>query len=555
MDLDVVFLSRLQFALTIMFHYLFPPLTIGLGGLIVIYESLYLWKRDPIWKSANVFWIKLFAVTFAVGVATGIVMEFEFGTNWANYSRFVGDVFGSALAAEGIFAFFLESGFLAVLVFGRDRVGKSFYYFSAWMVFIGSVFSSIWIVVANSWQQTPGGSEIQQMTNAATGMPWFIDGMPVMRAQMQSFYDVIFNPSTIDRITHVWAGAGSVGGFFVLSICSWYILRNKHRIVAEQCFKVALVFAFISIFASAITGDSNARMVAREQPAKLAAFEGHYKTGQGPTALHLFGVTNDQTQTVDYAVEIPGFLSFLVYRELPPKTPVIGLDQFRPDDTPPTQIPFQSFHLMVGIGIILILMTLLAFFYWWRGTLFNKKWLLILFIFSILGAIAANELGWVTAEVGRQPWIVYPKMQTGVDGQIVRNVDGIIQFEQVLWPSEVGLGTMKDAGLRTTDGHSQAVDSNQVLFSIVMFGLIYLLLFLIWIFVLNDKIQKGPVLVSESVEPPEGFLRTAGSHAHDSKTSMRDEVKTEHDENNLYDDENETEHEDNSDDEKDNPNA
>ncbi|QQE13951.1 cytochrome ubiquinol oxidase subunit I [Planctomycetota bacterium] len=523
--MDVVFLSRLQFALTIMFHYLFPPLTIGLGGLIVIYETLYLTKKDTAWKSANVFWIKLFAVTFAVGVATGIVMEFEFGTNWANYSRFVGDVFGSALAAEGIFAFFLESGFLAVLVFGRDRVGKKFYYFSTWMVFIGSVFSSVWIVIANSWQQTPRGSLVQQMTNPSTGEPWFIDGAPQMRAQMQNFWEVVFNPSTIDRITHVWAGCAVTGGFFVLSICAWYILRKKHMDFSKRCFKVALVFTFLGVLASAVTGDSNARMVAEQQPAKLAAFEGHYETGDGPTALHLFGIPNDKTKTVDYSIEIPGMLSFLVYREFPPKTPVIGLDQFHPDDIPPTQIPFQAFHIMVALGFAMLGLTIIGFFFWWRGSLFKQRWLMYLFVIGILGAIAANELGWVTAEVGRQPWIVYPPMQKTTDGEILRNADGIIQFQQAEWPTLEGGAVLKPAGLRTRDGHSQAVVQSQVLFSIIMFGLIYTLLFFVWIYVLNEKIRKGPAPVGEAVTPPEGFIRTAGEHAHDSMTSLREQAQ------------------------------
>ncbi|QDU32538.1 Cytochrome bd-I ubiquinol oxidase subunit 1 [Poriferisphaera corsica] len=539
MDFDVVFLSRLQFALTIMFHYLFPPLTIGLGALIVIYETLYLKTRDQLWKSANVFWIKLFAVTFAVGVATGIVMEFEFGTNWANYSRFVGDVFGSALAAEGIFAFFLESGFLAVLVFGRDRVGKKFYYFAAWMVFIGSVFSSVWIVVANSWQQTPNGSLIQQMTNPATGEPWFIDGIPQMRAQMQNFWQVVFNPSSIDRITHVWAGCAVTGGFFVLSICSWYILRNKHLEFAQRCFKVALIFSLLGILGSVLTGDSNARMVAQQQPAKLAAMEGIYKTGDGPTPIHLFGIPNSETGEVDYSIEIPGALSILVYREFPPKTPVIGLDQFKPENHPPVFIPFTSFHIMVGLGFALLGLIIIAFFFWWRRTLFQQRWLMYLFVVSILAAITANELGWVSAEVGRQPWIVYPPMQRTEAGEPLRDADGIIQFQQAEWPTESGSVNLKPAGLRTRDGHSQAVVQGEVLFSIVMFGLIYTLLFFVWIFVLNEKIRKGPAPASEAATAPEGFLRTAGEHAHDSMTSMRegdqDEEGNEDEDNNKKD--------------------
>ncbi|WP_432798965.1 cytochrome ubiquinol oxidase subunit I [Poriferisphaera sp. WC338] len=522
MEWDVVLLSRLQFALTIMFHYLFPPLTIGLGGLIVIYETYYLTTKNTLWKSANIFWIKVFAVTFAVGVATGIVMEFEFGTNWANYSRFVGDVFGSALAAEGIFAFFLESGFLAVLVFGRDRVGKKFYYFSTWMVFLGSVFSSIWIVIANSWMQTPGGSHITQMM--VEGQPWFIDGEPVMRAEMTSFWGVVFNISSVNRLTHVWSGCIIMGGFFVLSICAWYIMRNKHLEVATKCFKVALVYSFVGVIAAVVTGDSNARMVAFHQPAKLAAMEGIYHTSEGPTGIHLFGVPDSKTETVKMSVVLPDALSILVYRDLPPTKPVPGLDQIAPEDRPPVFIPFVAFHTMVGIGFGLLGLMLLAFWFWWRGSLFKKKWMMFLFVISVLGAVAANELGWVTAEVGRQPWIVVPPVVVDEQGEFVRNADGYIQYQKVEYPTESGQpGKVMPMGMRTSDGHSKIVTAGQVVFSIIMFGAIYILLFFVWVFVLNSKIQKGPVLTGESTSAPEGFLRTAGEHAHGHKASLAEE--------------------------------
>src|SRR4051794_29728341 len=198
MNLDVVTLSRVQFALTIMFHYLFPPLTIGLGVVMVYLEGMFLRTREPIYERAARYWTRLFAVNFAIGVATGIVMEFQFGTNWAAYSRFVGDVFGSALASEGIFAFFLESGFLAILVFGWDRVGPRFHFLATVMVALGSMFSAVWIIIANSWQQTPVGHRIVQMTR--DGKPWFYGGKPVVRAEIVDFWAVVFNPSTIERL-------------------------------------------------------------------------------------------------------------------------------------------------------------------------------------------------------------------------------------------------------------------------------------------------------------------------------------------------------------------
>src|SRR5689334_9394572 len=216
MDLDVVFLSRLQFAFTIMFHYLFPPLTIGMGVVLVYLEGMYLRTCESIYETAAKFWTSLFAVSFAMGVATGIVMEFQFGTNWAPYSRFVGDVFGSALAAEGIFAFFLESGFLAILVFGWDRVSPRMHFFATVMVFVGSCFSAIWIVVANSWQQTPAGYVIEGRGDSA-------------RARITDFWAMVTNPSAADRLTHVLIGSIILGGFFVMSVSAWYLLHGVHR--------------------------------------------------------------------------------------------------------------------------------------------------------------------------------------------------------------------------------------------------------------------------------------------------------------------------------------
>ena len=224
--MDVVALSRLQFALTIMFHYLFPPLTIGMGVVLVHLEGMFLRTGDPVYETAARFWTKIFALNFALGVATGIVMEFQFGTNWSAYSRFVGDVFGSALAAEGIFAFFLESGFLAVLVFGWDRVGPRMHFFATVMVAVGSIFSSVWIVVANSWQQTPAGHHIVQMVR--DGRPWVVGGEPVIRAEIVDFWELVFNPSTVHRLVHVLIGCFILGAFFIMSISAWYVLKERH---------------------------------------------------------------------------------------------------------------------------------------------------------------------------------------------------------------------------------------------------------------------------------------------------------------------------------------
>ncbi|MBX9572328.1 MAG: cytochrome ubiquinol oxidase subunit I [Candidatus Obscuribacterales bacterium] len=441
MNLDPLLLSRIQFALTIMFHYIFPPLTIGLGVLMVIIEGLWLKTNNPIYESMARFWTKIFAVNFAMGVATGIVMEFEFGTNWSHYSKFVGDVFGSALAAEGIFAFFLESGFLSVLVFGWGKVSKPVHFFATLMVCLGSIFSSIWITIANSWQQTPAGYKLVQ---SAEGF---------MRAEIVDFWAMVFNPSTIPRLLHVWIGAFVLGAFFAMSVSAFYILKNRHVEFAERSFKISLVYAAIVSMLAGATGHLQACEVADNQPEKLAAMEAHFETGTGGTGLYLFGIPDPKNRTVNAGVQVPYLLSLLVHFD--PNKPVTGLDKFAERDWPPVAIPFTAFHLMVGLGGYFVAVTILALFLWWRKKLFTTRWLLWAFVFSTIPAIAANELGWVTAEVGRQPWIVYHL-------------------------------------LRTSEGLSKSVAASHVLASIIMFSAIYAMLFVLWIYVLHQKILHGP---------------------------------------------------------------
>lgn len=472
-EMDVVLLSRIQFALTIMFHYLFPPLTIGLGIIIAWLEGMYVWKREVIYRDAARFWTQIFGVNFAIGVATGIVMEFEFGTNWATYSRFVGDVFGSALAAEGIFAFFLESGFLAILVYGHDKVSPAFHFFAACMVALGSIFSSIWITIANSWQQTPAGHHIVQMTR--DGQPWFVDGQPVMRAEIVDFWAMVFNPSTVHRLIHVWLGCFIMGAFLVLSISAWYLLKGRHTEFAKKSFSGALVLALISCLAMFVSGHFQAKMVYEHQPAKLAAFEGHFHSG--PADMSLFGFPDADNETIHWNVAVPGGLGFLIHEDFSHE--VIGLDKFRPKDRPPVAIPYYAYHAMIICGVGLTALTVASMFWLWRGTLYNKRWLMWIFVAAIIPAIVANEAGWVATEVGRQPWIVYAPLQTDDSGQPIVNDEGHFVFQE-------------DQGLRTTDAVSKAIKSEQVLASIIMFGAVYFLLGLLWLFVLNLKIQKGP---------------------------------------------------------------
>jgi cytochrome d ubiquinol oxidase subunit I len=436
--MDVLTLSRLQFALTIAFHYLYPPLSIGLGLLLVVVEGIWLKTRNPLYHQMARFWTKVFALTFAVGVATGIVMEFEFGTNWAAYSRYVGDVFGSALAAEGIFAFFLESGFLAVLLFGWDKVGPKVHFFSTCMVALGAHFSAIWIVVANSWMQTPAGFHIVGSGLAA-------------RAEITDFWAMVFNPSSMNRLSHTLAGAWQAGAWLMVSVGAWYLLRRRHRDFALASVKIGLGLALVAAVFSLVTGDASARGVARNQPAKLAAFEGLWKT-MPRAPLHLVGWVDDKNERT-HGPAVSGLLSWLAWGDA--GRPVTGLEAIPRADRPPVNFTFQLFHLMVAVGCAMIGLALWAAFALWRGRLERSRLLLWLLTFSVLGPQIANQAGWWAAEVGRQPWIVY------------------------------GL-------LRTAQGLSPVVTAGQVAASIAMFTLVYLLLFAVFVFLLNEKIRHGP---------------------------------------------------------------
>ncbi len=470
--MNVETLSRIQFAMTIMFHYLFPPLSIGLGVLMVMMEGMYLRTRDPQYHAMTRFWSRVFAVNFAMGVATGIVMEFQFGTNWANYSRFVGDVFGSALAAEGIFAFFLESGFLAVLVFGWDRVSPKMHFFATCMVSLGSIFSAIWIIVANSWMQTPAGHVIDPVEH---------------RAVISDFWALVFNPSSMIRLFHTLMGAFILGAFFVMSITAFYILKGRHLDFAKKSFTIALVFGTACSLVMLLSGDFQAREVGFNQPAKLAAFEGIFKTEPGPTGMYLAGWPDPETQSVA-GIKVPYLLTFLMYRDF--TTPITGLDKFKPEDRPPIRIPFFTYHLMIALGTGFAGLTLLASWFRWKGTLFEKRWLLWVFVFAVLGAYAANQAGWVSAEVGRQPFVVYPKVEKGPDGMFTMT-----------------------GGMRTMDGISnrKVVVADQVLISIVMFSAVYALLFAVFVFVLNTKIQHGPGDPTTPAHAKGGLLAAAAT--------------------------------------------
>lgn len=436
--MEVLLLSRIQFAFTIAFHYIYPPLSIGLGLLLVVVEALWLWTRKPLYHQMARFWTKVFALTFAIGVATGIVMEFEFGTNWATYSRYVGDVFGSALAAEGIFAFFLESGFLAVLLFGWDKVGPKMHFFATCMVALGAHFSAVWIIVANSWMQTPAGYHIVG------------EGMKA-RAEITDFWAMIFNPSSVDRLLHTISGCWQAGAWMMVSVGAYYLLKKLHREFALASVKLGLGLAAAAALFTLFTGHSSAEGVAKNQPEKLAAFEGQWDTKtQAP--LILAGWVDERNEKT-YGIELPGMLSLLAKGSTDAE--IQGLRATPPKDRPPIQMSFQFYHIMIAVGFSLIGLAAWTSLSLWRGTLEKSRLLLLCLCFSVLGPQIANQAGWFAAEVGRQPWIVYKL-------------------------------------LRTSDALSKVVTANQVITSMIMFMAVYLLLFAAFIYLLNDKIQHGP---------------------------------------------------------------
>ncbi len=436
MSFDPVFLSRIQFALTVGFHFIFPPISIGLAWLLVVIEWKGWKNNDDHFIRLGKFFAKILALTFALGVATGIVMEFQFGTNWAVYSKFVGDIFGAPLAAEGVFAFFLESSFLGLYLFGRNRVSKGLHWFSIFMVAIGATISAFWIIVANSWQQTPAGFILQNG-----------------RAELTSFMAAVFNPSTILRYTHTMVSCMIMGAFFMAGISAYLILNNKAAETAKRSLKLSIIFGFVfSLLALFPTGHEHAKQVAETQPEKFAVMEGLY-TSSDSAPLMIFGYPVEAPPEMKLPIEIPGLLSWMAFGDF--NHPVKGLDQFDPEEIPPLWLPFVSFHNMVILGGLFILLMTIGVYKLFRNTLYESKKFLKILIWAIPLPMAAIQMGWIVAEVGRQPWIVY------------------------------GL-------LKTKDAASVTVSAGEIMFSIILFGLIYVLLFFVYMFILLRKIKHGP---------------------------------------------------------------
>ncbi|MDT8400115.1 MAG: cytochrome ubiquinol oxidase subunit I [Bacteroidales bacterium] len=472
-DLSLVDWSRGQFALTAIYHWLFVPLTLGLSFILVIMETKYVRTGSEKWKKITKFWMKLFGINFAIGVSTGLILEFEFGTNWSNYSWFVGDIFGAPLAIEGIMAFFLESTFVAVMFFGWDKVGKRFHLASTWLVAIGANLSALWILVANAWMENPVGMFFNPDT---------------ARNEMQSFWQVLFNPVAMDKFFHTITSGFVLASLFVTGISAWFLIHNREKEMAVKSIKVAAIFGTFGSLVLIFTGDTSSRTLARVQPVKFAAMEALYE-GKTDAGLTAFGILVDKDQAVEdgldekdiiASIEIPGLLSIMTngerdsyvagikdlvhgneerglmpvsekiergkfarqtlldYREAKEGDNMVLADELkkrfegsdfqeeyfryfgysyinRPADVVPNvPLIFYSFHLMVALGCLFLLLQILAWLYTARGSMENKRifqWILLL---SLPLPYLASVLGWLVTEMGRQPWIIQDLMPVGI---------------------------------------------------------------------------------------------------------------------------------------------
>lgn len=474
--MDAVWLARLQFGMTAGFHFIYPQITIGMAWLLVWMMARYARRRDEFSRKLAQFWMRVFAVSFAVGVATGLVMEFQFGTNWAAYSRVVGDVFGAPLAAEGLLAFFLESTFLGVMLFGWKKLSPKVHLLSSFFVAFGSTLSGLWIIIANSWQQTPAGATVAGAPSIAAGG----------RAQMTDFWEAAVNHSTLIRFLHTIDGALIAGSFLVLGMSAWFLFRRRHPMFAKASFRMALVIGLLATVVQFFLGHHSAINVYENQPIKLAAFEGHFATEKNASLL-VFGIPDPRREKTHLAVKLPGMLSFGLtgdfeaevkglshYKDLP------GFEELGPRGAwPPILLTFFTFHLMVALWVVMMLVTFGGLWQTWRGKLDGdsrfSRWYLRLAMFAAPAPIIANTLGWISAEVGRQPWVVYPTFKNG---------------------------ELADASLAmlTRNAVSRAVSAQEILVSLIVFGTLYALLFLAWLFLIRRFLRQGPDLPEPTAE-------------------------------------------------------
>ena len=434
--MDVVMLSRWQFAVTCMFHFIFVPLTLGLSVLVAWMETKYVRTGDEVWLRMTKFWGKLFLINFALGVVTGITMEFQFGMNWAEYSRYVGDIFGAPLAIEATVTFFLESVFIGLWIFGWDKISKKTHALTIWLVALGTNLSALWILIANGWMQNPVGYIIRNG-----------------RAEMVDFVAIITNKYAMIKFVHQIASGYTVAAFFVMGIAAWHLLRKSETNFFTRSFGLAAKFSMGAVLVVLLTGDFHAVEIATVQPSKFAAMESIWET-QTNAAMCLLLVPDERNEcnSVEH-LKIPGLLSMLAFHDV--NSEIKGLKAFPPDERPPVLPVFLSFRLMVGLGTLFIVLSVAALWLTWKNQLERYPLFLKVMILAIPLPYLANQLGWIVAELGRQPWAVY-----GV--------------------------------LKTVDSVSQAVSAGQVVGSLLGFTLLYGFLGVVDIYLLAKHARKGP---------------------------------------------------------------
>jgi cytochrome d ubiquinol oxidase subunit I len=435
---SALLIHRLHFAFTVTFHYLFPQLTMGLALLIVVLKTKALRSNDELYNRAARFWARIFGISFVMGVVTGIPMEFQFGTNWSHFSRFAGGVIGHTLAMEGMFAFFLESAFLGLFLYGEKRLSPRAHWLSAVAVFVGSWLSGFFIIATDAWMQYPVGYE-----KAADGS-----------AQLSSFWALIFNPWAWWQYAHNMSGAAVTGSFVMVSIGAFYLLWERHqeygKVFLRTGIVAALVFSIIQLFP---TGDGQGKMMAEHQPVTLAAMEALFDSQPG-APLVILGQPNLTERKIDNPIVVPRMLSFLTYRAW--EAEVKGLNAFPPQLWPDNiLLLYYSYHIMVGLGTIFIAIAVVAAFLLWRGKLFESRWMLWILMLSLPFPFIANTAGWVTAELGRQPWLVYGLMMT-------------------------------------RDGYSKTVSAGNGIFTLLGFMGMYTVLALLFAFLVRREIEQGP---------------------------------------------------------------
>ena len=439
---SALLMHRLHFAFTVTFHYLFPQLTMGLAPLIVVLKTMALRRNDETYNKAARFWARIFGINFVIGVVTGIPLEFQFGTNWSHFSRFAGGVIGQTLAMEGMFAFFLESAFLGLFLYGEKQLSPRAHWWSAVAVFLGSWLSGYFIVATDAWMQYPVG-----YARAADGS-----------VQLSSFWALVLNRWAWWQYAHNMSGAAITGAFAMVSIGAFYLLWGKYaeygRIFIKTGVMAGCIFSLLQLFP---TGDRQGRLIARYQPVTLAAMEARFTSGPG-APLVIIGQPNVEERKIDNPILVPKMLSFLTYRRW--EADVRGLDAFSQELWPQNiSLLYYSYHIMVGLGTIFIAIMVISLFLLWCGKLFNARWMLWILMLSLPFPYIANTAGWMTAELGRQPWLVY------------------------------GL-------FRTADGYSKTVSPGNAMFTLLGFMGMYTVLGILFLFLVRREIENGPDLDS-----------------------------------------------------------